>query len=38
MDPTGIGESREQKLNAYRQCRDQIIDNLQRRFGPPVIT
>ncbi|MGI3170710.1 low molecular weight phosphatase family protein [Pseudooceanicola sp. C21-150M6] len=35
MDPTGIGETREQKLNAYRQCRDQIIDNLQRRFGPP---
>ena len=37
MDPTGIGETREQKLNAYRQCRDQIIDNLQRRFGPPVV-
>ncbi|MBY6156533.1 low molecular weight phosphatase family protein [Pseudooceanicola nitratireducens] len=35
MDPTGIGETREQKLNAYRQCRDQIIDNLRRRFGPP---
>ncbi len=38
MDPTAIGETREQKLNAYRQCRDQIIENLTRRFGPPVIT
>lgn len=38
MDPTPIGESREQKLNAYRQCRDQIIENLQRRFGPPILT
>ena len=24
MDPTGLGESREMKLNAYRQTRDQI--------------
>ena len=23
MDPTGIGETREMKLNAYRQSRDQ---------------
>ena len=38
MDPTAIGETREQKLNAYRQCRDQIIEILTRRFGPPVIT
>ena len=38
MDPTAIGETREQKLNAYRQCRDQIIDNLQRRFGPPLVS
>ncbi len=35
MDPTGIGETREQKLNAYRQSRDQIITKLQDRFGPP---
>lgn len=25
MDPTGIGETREQKLNAYRQTRDQLV-------------
>ncbi|MBR9764476.1 MAG: low molecular weight phosphatase family protein [Rhodobacteraceae bacterium] len=35
MDPTGIGENREQKLNAYRQSRDQIISKLKDRFGPP---
>ena len=33
MDPTGIGESREQKLNAYRQTRDQIRDKLQEKWG-----
>lgn len=36
MDPTGLGESREVKLNAYRQARDQIIDNLTRLWGPPT--
>ena len=35
LDPTGLGESREDKLAAYRQTRDQIIDRLQMRFGPP---
>ncbi|MBT9386481.1 low molecular weight phosphatase family protein [Pseudooceanicola sp. CBS1P-1] len=35
MDPTGIGETRDQKLNAYRQSRDQIIERLKRRFGEP---
>ena len=34
MDPTGMGETRETKLNAYRQCRDQIISQLTNRFGP----
>ena len=38
MDPTGIGETRDQKLSAYRQCRDQIIDHLKQRFGPPIQT
>lgn len=28
MDPTGIGETREQKLNAYRQTRDQLVARL----------
>ena len=36
MDPTGLGESREVKLNAYRQARDQIIDHLTRLWGPPT--
>jgi protein-tyrosine-phosphatase len=33
MDPTGIGETREQKLNAYRQTRDQIVNKLRDTFG-----
>jgi len=33
MDPTGLGESREMKLNAYRQTRDQITDKLKSRWG-----
>lgn len=32
MDPTGIGETREQKLNAYRQTRDQIVNRLQAQW------
>ncbi|WP_262504502.1 arsenate-mycothiol transferase ArsC [Roseivivax sediminis] len=34
MDPTGIGEDRETKLNAYRQTRDQIHDQLKGKWGP----
>jgi len=34
MDPTAIGETREQKLNAYRQTRDQIAAHLTDRWGP----
>ena len=33
MDPTGLGTRREDKLNAYRQTRDQIIGHMQERFG-----
>lgn len=33
MDPTGIGETRETKLNAYRQTRDQIFDQLKGKWG-----
>jgi protein-tyrosine-phosphatase len=33
MDPTGLGETREQKLNAYRQTRDQLVDKLQQKWG-----
>lgn len=32
LDPVGIGETREDKLEAYRQVRDQIIANINRRF------
>ena len=32
MDPTGIGENREQKLNAYRQTRDQIVKRLRETW------
>lgn len=33
MDPTGLGDGREQKLASYRQSRDQIMDRLRARFG-----
>lgn len=36
MDPTGFGETREAKLQAYRNTRDQIKDKLIARFGPPA--
>ncbi|MEM6680357.1 MAG: low molecular weight phosphatase family protein [Pseudomonadota bacterium] len=32
LDPSGIGESRAQKLDAYRQTRDQIDAMLRRAF------
>ncbi|KGK80351.1 ArsC family transcriptional regulator [Thalassobacter stenotrophicus] len=35
MDPTGLGNNRDQKLESYRQSRDQIRDKLVERFGPP---
>ena len=33
MDPTGLGETRDRKLHAYRQTRDQIIDRLKDKWG-----
>ena len=33
LDPTGLGETREAKLSAYRQARDQIRDRMVGRFG-----
>ncbi len=36
MDPTGLGETRDAKLARYRQTRDQIIERLVARFGPPT--
>jgi protein-tyrosine-phosphatase len=34
MDPTGLGRSRDEKLDSYRQTRDQIAERLHGRFGP----
>ena len=36
MDPTGLGETREAKLNAYRQSREQIIARMVEHWGPPI--
>ena len=36
LDPTGLGEKREDRLASYRQARDQIRDRLIARFGPPA--
>lgn len=33
MDPTGLGTKREEKLEAYRQTRDQILTRMKDRFG-----
>ena len=38
LDPTGLGETREEKLASYRQARDQIMDRIKARFGPPQPT
>ena len=35
MDPTGLGETREAKLAAYRQSRDQILAHMKDRWGDP---
>jgi arsenate reductase len=36
MDPTGLGETRDEKLARYRQTRDQIVERMVGRFGKPV--
>lgn len=36
LDPTGLGQRRDEKLAAYRQTRDQIRERLLARFGPPL--
>ena len=38
LDPTGLGETRQDKLAIYRQARDQIRDRLLARFGAPTET
>lgn len=34
LDPTGLGSRREDRLSAYRQTRDQILQRMLQRFGP----
>ena len=36
LDPTGLGETRDDKLVSYRQTRDQIIAKLVDRWGEPL--
>jgi protein-tyrosine-phosphatase len=35
-DPSDIGDTREQKLEAYRTVRDQLMDKIRARFGGAV--
>ncbi|MEM6277051.1 MAG: low molecular weight phosphatase family protein [Pseudomonadota bacterium] len=35
LDPTGLGETRDAKLDSYRQARDQIAGRLTGKWGPP---
>jgi protein-tyrosine-phosphatase len=35
-DPSDIGDTREQKLDAYRTVRDQLMDKIRARFGGPT--
>ena len=34
LDPTGLGEGREERLQSYRKTRDMILRRLLDRFGP----
>jgi len=36
IDPTGLGESREDKLSSYRQARDQIIKRFTSKWSDPI--
>lgn len=35
LDPTGLGEGREERLESYRKSRDMIVERLIERWGPP---
>jgi len=37
LDPTGLGQRRAEKLDAYRQSRDQIRTRMIGRFGPATV-
>jgi protein-tyrosine-phosphatase len=32
-DPSDLGHTREQRLDAYREVRDQLMDKIKARFG-----
>jgi arsenate reductase len=36
LDPSGLGEGREDKLKSYRSTRDQIQERMISRFGAPT--
>ncbi len=36
LDPTGLGETREDKLASYRKAREQIIEKLIEKWGEPA--
>ncbi|MGH6665762.1 MAG: low molecular weight phosphatase family protein [Pseudolabrys sp.] len=36
IDPTGIEGNREQRLDAYRQVRDELMTRIRERFGRAV--
>jgi protein-tyrosine-phosphatase len=35
IDPTGVEGSREQRLNVYREVRDELMARIRERFGRP---
>jgi hypothetical protein len=35
VDPAGIEGNREQRLDAYREVRDQLMARIRERFGTP---
>jgi protein-tyrosine-phosphatase len=35
VDPTGVEGSREQRLEAYRGIRDELLKHIRERFGGP---
>jgi len=35
-DPTSAGDTREQRLEAYREVRDQLRRRIRERLGPPT--
>ena len=37
LDPTGLGESRNDRLASYRQARDQILGRLRERWGQGTV-